>query len=294
MKHDLKDTTFIIPVRIESEDRLRNVITTCCFLLETFHTTVIVKEVDKQPVFAEEAFPQIAEYVEGFTNNLLHVFEQSDDPVFYRMRYLNEMLAVSTTEVVANYDCDVLLPASSYIRAKEMIVNDSCDMVYPYGFGTWQKQVHADDELVSEFLSNDCDFKILEKKSNDYDAQYGHVQFISKKAYMDAGMENENFRGSSPEDKERFHRFTTLGYNVGRIDDWVYHLEHSRGPNSWPNSVQGNPYMQENFAVWERLEKMDRDALKEYYDNASYQNKYKNAEVYVNDMGKIEEYHVHS
>ena len=232
--------------------------------------------------------------MEGFTNNLLHVFEQSDDPVFYRMRYLNEMLAVSTTEVVANYDCDVLLPASSYIRAKEMIVNGSCDMVYPYGFGTWQKQVHADDELVSEFLSNDCDFKLLEKKSNDYDAQYGHVQFISKKAYMDAGMENENFRGSSPEDKERFHRFTTLGYNVGRIDDWVYHLEHSRGPNSWPNSVQGNPYMQENFAVWERLEKMDRDALKEYYDNASYQNKYKNAEVYVNDMGKIEEYHVHS
>ena len=294
MKHDLKDTTFIIPVRIESEDRLRNVITTCCFLLETFHTTVIVKEVDTKSVFEEEAYPQIAEYVEGFTNNLLHVFEQSDDPVFYRMRYLNEMLAVCTTEVVANYDCDVLLPPSSYLRAKEMIVNGPCDMVYPYGLGTWQKQVHADDELVSEFLSNDCDFSILEKKSNDYDAQYGHVQFIKKQTYMDAGMENENFRGSSPEDKERFHRFTTLGYNVGRIRDWVYHLEHSRGQNSWPNSVQGNPYMQENLALWERLEKMDRKELKEYYDTAAYQNKYKNAEVYVNDEGRIEDYHVHS
>ena len=180
MKHDLKDTTFIIPIRIESEDRLRNVITTCCFLLENFHTTVIVKEVDKKSVFKEEAYPQIAEYVEGFTSNLLHVFEQSDDPVFYRKRYLNEMLAVSTTEVVANYDCDVLLPVSSYLRAKDMIVDGPCDMVYPYGFGNWQKQVHADDELVSEFLSNDCDFNILEKKSNDYDAQYGHVQFISK------------------------------------------------------------------------------------------------------------------
>ena len=118
MKHDLKDTTFIIPIRIESEDRLRNVITTCCFLLENFHTTVIVKEVDKKSVFKEEAYPQIAEYVEGFTSNLLHVFEQSDDPVFYRMRYLNEMLAVSSTQVVANYDCDVLLPISSYLRAR--------------------------------------------------------------------------------------------------------------------------------------------------------------------------------
>ncbi len=294
MKHDLKDTTFIIPIRIESEDRLRNVITTCCFLLENFHTTVIVKEVDKKSVFKEEAYPQIAEYVEGFTSNLLHVFEQSDDPVFYRMRYLNEMLAVSSTQVVANYDCDVLLPISSYLRAKEMIIDGPCDIVYPYEFGNWQKQVHADDELVSEFLSNDCDFSILDKKSNEYDAQYGHVQFIGRQAYMDAGMENENFRGSSPEDKERFHRFTTLGYNVGRIRDWVYHLEHSRGRNSWPNSVQGNPYMQENFALWERLEKMDKDELKEYYDNAKYQNKYKNAEVYVNERGKVEEYHVHS
>ena len=294
MKHDLKDTTFIIPIRIESEDRLRNVITTCCFLLETFHTTVIVKEVDTKSVFEEEAFPQIAEYIEGFTTNLLHVFEKSDDPVFYRMRYLNEMLAVCTTDIVANYDCDVLLPISSYMRAKDMIADGPCDIVYPYGCGNWQKQVHADDELVSEFLSNDCDFKILEKKSNDYDAQYGHVQFIKKQSYMDAGMENENFRGSSPEDKERFHRFTTLGYNVGRIRDWVYHLEHSRGQNSWPNSVQGNPYMQENLALWERLEKMDREDLKEYYATAAYQKKYKDAEVYVDETGHIKEYHVHS
>ena len=43
---DLKDTTFIIPVKIESDDRLRNVITVCCFLLENFDTKVILKEVD--------------------------------------------------------------------------------------------------------------------------------------------------------------------------------------------------------------------------------------------------------
>ncbi len=52
--------------------------------------------------------------------------------------------------------------------------------------------------------------------------------------------------------------------------------------------------MQENLALWERIEKMDRKELKEYYDTAAYQNKYKNAEVYVNDEGRIEDYHVHS
>ena len=35
--------------------------------------------------------------------------------------------------------------------------------------------------------------------------------------------------------------------------DQVYHLEHSRGVNSWPNSVQGNPYMKENFEEWGKM-----------------------------------------
>ncbi len=54
MKNNLKDTTFIIPIRIESEDRLRNVITVCCFLLENFDTKVIIKEVDRKSVFQKD------------------------------------------------------------------------------------------------------------------------------------------------------------------------------------------------------------------------------------------------
>ena len=100
-------------------------------------------------------------------------------------------------------------------------------------------------------------------------------QFIKRISYIDAGMENENFRGSSPEDKERFHRFTLLGYNVGRIDDQVYHLEQSRGVNSWPNSVQGNPYMRENFEEWEKIQLMNKDELKKYYLTQEYLKKYK-------------------
>ena len=270
---DLKSCTFIIPVRIESEDRIRNIITVLCYLLDNFDAKVILKEVDQEPIFEEELLPQITEYVGDSIKNLTHVFEQSNDPVFYRMQILNEMIDMADTSVIANYDGDVLFKPETYVNSVKMI-EDGYDIVYPYGFGEYQKQVFADDELVSEFLSNDCDFDILKKKSNDYDAQYGHVQFIKKQSYMDAGMENENFRGSSPEDKERFHRFTTLGYNVGRIRDWVYHLEHSRGQNSWPNSVQGNPYMRENFGVWERIQQMTGEELKEYYSNQEYLKKY--------------------
>ena len=52
---DLKEATFIIPIRIESPDRLRNVITVTAFLLENFDTNIIIKEVDSEPVFQKEA-----------------------------------------------------------------------------------------------------------------------------------------------------------------------------------------------------------------------------------------------
>jgi hypothetical protein len=156
-----------------------------------------------------------------------------------------------------------------------MIMDGEADVVYPYGNGNWQKQVFANDELVSEFLNSDCDFSILENKSNIWSSDFGWVQFFDRDVYFEGGMENENFRGSSPEDKERYFRFTTLGYRVARIDNFIYHLEHSRGRNSWPASVQGNPYMSENFQLWESLQKMNKDELKSYYSNQKYLGKYR-------------------
>lgn len=272
---DLKNTTFIIPIRIESDDRLRNIITVCCYLLSVFDTNVIVKEVDNESVFESHALPQISEYLDNNLDNLTHIFEKSnpDDHVFYRMRYLNEMLSMTDTEVVVNYDGDVLLEPETCVTARDMIVNENFDVVYPYGWGDYQKMVFADDQMVSNFLSNDCDFSQFDRV-NINRSESGHVQFFKRQSYIEGGMENENFKGSSPDDKERLNRFNVLGYNVGRINDYVYHLEHSRGNNSWPNSYRGNPFMQDNLLLWDKLEKLDKEQLKEYYSNQSYLQKY--------------------
>jgi len=270
---DLSNATFIIPLRIESADRMRNIITLLCFLLSNFDTNIIVKEVDSEPVFEENVLPQIKEFI-GNDINLVHIFEKSDDSVFYRMHILNEMLAMSKTDVVINYDCDVLMPVETYVNAYESILNGACDVVYPYGNGNFQKQVHVTDEIVSDFLNNDFDLSILDKSSQVSTSDFGWVQFFNRSVYIEGGMENENFRGSSPEDKERFFRFTTLGYKVRRIDNWIYHLEHSRGANSWPESIRGNPYMMQNFEVWNHLQTLNKQKLKEYYSNQDYLKKY--------------------
>jgi hypothetical protein len=273
MKIDLKEATFIIPIRIESADRMRNVITGLVFLLENFDTKIIIKEVDTKSVFKEYVLPQLEEYFYDLSN-LTHIFEKSDDPVFYRMKILNEMISLTKTEVVINSDCDILLPVESYVESYNLILSGRADVVYPYGNGNYQKQVFADDKLVSNFLNSDYDFSILDEQSKIWTSDFGWIQFFNRKVYFEGGMENENFRGSSPEDKERFFRFTTLGYNVVRLNKFIYHLEHSRGRNSWPNSYYGNPHMQNNLLLWENLQKMNKEQLVHYYSNQEYLKKY--------------------
>ena len=268
MKIDLKEATFIIPIRIESSDRLRNVITTTAFLLENFETNIIIKEVDNESVFQRDAFPILKDILD-VDINVNHIFEQSNDSSFHRQRVLNEMIMESNTDIVVNYDCDALLPIDSYVKAYQSILSGECDVVYPYGQGMYQYQVKATDEIVSQFLQT-YDFDILEKNSNQYISDFGWVQFFNRQVYIEGGMENENFIAYAPEDKERFYRFTTLGYNLGRIDNYVYHLEHARGHNSWLN----NPHMQNNNNIWQEIQKMNQNELKKYYSNQEYLKKY--------------------
>ena len=151
-------------------------------------------------------------------------------------------------------------PIRSYCAAVDAIRELKADVVYPYGQGMFQRQADADDEVVSMFLSNDFNFDILDKSSRVHTSDWMGT-ILQTLCVCGGGMENENFVACAPEDKERFYRFTTMGYNVSRINDFVYHLEHSRGQNSWFN----NPHMNGNNSEWEKIQKMDTKALFEYY-----------------------------
>jgi hypothetical protein len=265
---DLSNATFIIPIRIESSDRLRNVITITSFLLENFDTNIIIKEVDSRSVFREDALPILKDIL-NVDVEINHIFEHSDESLFHRQRVLNEMIFTANTDIVINYDCDVLLPIESYCEAYQSILNKTYDVVYPYGTGMYQKQVSATDEIVSNFLQTG-NFEQLDRHSSISISDFGWVQFFNRQVYIDGGMENENFKAYAPEDKERFYRFNELGYNIGRIENYVYHLEHVRGQNSWFS----NPYMSSNMLEWEKIQNMNKEQLKEYYSNQEYLKKY--------------------
>ena len=97
-------------------------------------------------------------------------------------------------------------------------------------------------------------------------AKYGFVQFFNRGVYIEGGMENENFVAYAPEDAERYHRFKSFGYNVQRINNLVYHLEHSRTINS----SLSNPFMANNNGEWEKARHMSPDEYKKYLYEQPY------------------------
>ena len=262
----LSNSTFVMSLRIESDDRLRNVIVSSIYLLDTTDCKIIIKESDKTSVFAERALPQIRECVGDKADRLTHIFEKNDEDYFHRTRLLNDMVMMTTTDVVVNYDCDIILPLESYITSEEKILDGECDVVYPYGDGDWQYQIFATDELVSEFINEDYDLSVLRKRSRVYDAKYGFCQFFSTKKYIEGGLENENFIAYGYEDDERYFRFHKLGYNVCRLDAHVYHMEHARTDNSWFT----NPFIEHNKSLHDTLIEFDKEQLEEYYSDQDY------------------------
>ena len=109
------DLTFLIPTRIETEDRLRNIISSVSYLLRHVNARVIVKEVSPRNTFLFRALPEIKKYAD--TTNLTHLYEETNDPLFCKSKVLNDLIVASNSRVVANYDADCILPIPAYQEA---------------------------------------------------------------------------------------------------------------------------------------------------------------------------------
>jgi len=267
---DLSDTTFIIPVRIESNDRFRNLILSVSYLIKNTNAKIIVMESDKEknvPVAISKIIKENSKY----SDRLSYIFEFTDKDTFHRTKILNHMLLESNTPIVVNYDCDVILPLGSYQQAAEMCRKEY-DLVYPFSFGeNAQLRVVLSSNDFMSFL-NSFDLKTLNGFS--WRAEYGFCQFFKRKSYIDGFMENENFLAYGPEDAERFFRWQKLGYKIGRVNDLIYHFEHSRTPNS----DSSNPFMKTNEELFYKLRTMDKEQFVTYY---------KGQEYFLNNMKKL-------
>lgn len=259
---NLENTTFIIPLFIESKDRYNNAKTVLSYLNNNFKTNVIIHELIKDSTKLN--------FLSELTNlNIKHLREIITDDCYHRTRQLNEMLNIVKTPVVCNYDIDVLLPVESYILSEYLIKNSIFDVVYPYGFGKYQYQVDKEFDRLKFNKKSDLTL-ISEDFLNKERSEYGHCMFFSTEKYKSIGGENEDFISYGPEDAERYERCIRFGLKLHRIKNFVYHFEHSR--TEFSNSQHKN--YENNIKLYEMIKSLNEDEYLEYYTNLDYEKKY--------------------
>lgn len=88
---DFSDVSFLIPVRLDSINRLENILTSIEFLLSHFKTNVIVLEASRyNNSILQKLLPHDVKYL----------FVEDWDPIFHRTKYINQLFAESHTHCI--------------------------------------------------------------------------------------------------------------------------------------------------------------------------------------------------
>lgn len=226
--------TIGIPVRIDSEERKANLLTVINYLRD-LQCKIIVLEADSQANM---------DCLHGM-DDIVHMYVSDTNKNFHRTHYINQILQIAQTEMVAIWDTDVLVDYSQIIEALQYI-QQGATISYPYD----GRFVMLSEDLSTQIRSQiDFDYmRSLKLKSFLGRKLCGGAYIVHRQRYLSCGGENEHFTGWGPEDAERFHRVTILGHKALHIASGkLFHLYHPRGANSSYKSKDNAREMREEF-----------------------------------------------
>ncbi len=224
---DLLDTTFVIPVRIDSVARLENLKASVESILSYCQTHIQILEA--------------ASYSNGFISRLIqseqvsYVFHCDKDPVFHKTKWLNVMTKQVSTPYICVWDADVLVAPGQIEESVRRLRANACDIAYPYD-GDF---LDTSDILRAHYLVHH-DLSYLLRHRGKMNSLYtvegvigavGGAFFAKTERYRAAGMENEDFYGWGLEDGERHYRWLELDYRIYRASGCMFHLSHPRDLN---------------------------------------------------------------
>lgn len=218
---DLQDVSFLIPVMVDSQDRLNNLFTIVRYLNKYFKSKILVYEYGVTPFIEKEALPACVE----------HIFEYGNDAIFNHALANKKLIDKSGTPFIAIYDTDVVFSVLQIIEAINLLRNKEADMVYPYD-GRFVNIDPLAAVIFSKFLFDDFLCSNANKFPVSTCRSFGGCVFLNKEKYKEAGGENLVFKSWGPEDIERYQRMKILGYKIKRIDGLLFHLHHQRNFNS--------------------------------------------------------------
>jgi len=264
-KYNLTDVTFIIPVRIDSIDRLENIKTVMRFLSKYFNTNIIVLEAD------------VEEKVK-ILDSAQKIFIEDHNLIFHRTKYLNQMSLQSSTPYVAIWDVDVIISPRQIIDAVSLLRDDKADMVSPfdgrcYNISLKIRKIFEENLVVKFFQDKISELHLI------WDQSVGGAVIVDRKKYIESGMENENFYGWGFEDFERVKRWQILEYRSCRINGPLFHLNHPKEFNSTYSSGENKKRLAKEF---QKVSGMSKKQLKQYIKHSFHDDKRRDSPKQLN------------
>ncbi|GHU83025.1 hypothetical protein FACS189415_4510 [Bacteroidia bacterium] len=223
MKTDLKDVTFFILIRLDSIQRLENIIAVTNYLCRFFETNLVVWEASS--------------YNNGIlksllNRNVIYKFIEDKDPVLHKTKYYNQILLETETPFFSIWDADAISDKKHIEEAVTLLRSEEADVVYPY------KGVFLETEsIIRELFLKKNSISVLNRNQNKMNSLYERILYggaliINTEKFKHVGMDNEIFYGWGDEDFERYYRFRILNLKINRINNYLFHLSHPRGMNS--------------------------------------------------------------
>jgi hypothetical protein len=161
--------------------------------------------------------------VRGLSVDLLPL-EPDPDGQWRAAPVRNALAQAATTDLVAVWDADVWCPPDQVRAAATHLRTGQAQFAYPYD-GTFVHVNPAAAFAVQTGIEHPHDAHVVATHPGE---SVGGAVLFDADCYRRGGQENRQMIGWGPDDRERYDRFTGLGFRCARIPGPLYHLDHER------------------------------------------------------------------
>lgn len=252
----MHDLSFVIPIRVDTPDRLENCETILRFLLKHFpeaEIQLIEEDTQTKTASLRQAFPTVAWHF------------KFNDKHFSRGAALNTGFLRSSRRCVCAYDTDILLDPRAVRRAVRLIRSGRWSIVIPFNLifvelsGGRRKSVIESLDIGG--LSRIARLTDVPKHP-EIAARVlsGAIMLCDRDIAVMEGGYNRKMISYGWEDIEFFKRFEKLGYFSYMLGGFnLIHLDHQRGPDSRINDMY-----EINRMEFEKVVNMSKAELRKY------------------------------
>jgi predicted glycosyltransferase involved in capsule biosynthesis len=266
-KYDLSELSVVIPVKIDTEDRLHNLEIVLNFFKNNFTNFNLI-------VIEQDSKKQLEEKINNFGFD--YIFRENYG-CFHKTWNFNLAIATTNTKYILAYDCDAIFKPKAIFDALQRLKQNKTSFIYPYNTYMIQIKKHCfenvkviDRNIVETFpLITHSNTSTIDK--NNYELLYGDINWdctggafmFNKKDFFISGGYNPNIISYGCEDNEILVRIKKLGYKLERLQNYnCYHLEHDRSTDSHYNN-----FFKNNEEEFQKIKNIEQEELKSYVNN---------------------------